>query len=44
MCAVKVLEGEVEHRDKVLSDADKNDGLMCACVSRATSNNLVLDI
>ncbi len=44
MCAVKVVAGDVEHRDKVLSDADKNEGLMCACVSRATSNNLVLEI
>lgn len=44
MCAVKVVAGNVEHRDKVLSDADKNEGLMCTCVSRATSNNLVLDI
>lgn len=44
MCAVKVVAGDVEHRDKVLSDADKKEGLMCACVSRGTSNNLVLDI
>lgn len=44
MCAIKVIAGDVEHRDKVLNTADKAEGLMCACVSRATSNNLVLDI
>jgi hypothetical protein len=43
-CAVKVLAGEVDHRDKVLSAADKAEGLMCACVSRALSDTLVLDI
>ncbi|HMY40350.1 MAG TPA: 2Fe-2S iron-sulfur cluster-binding protein, partial [Marinagarivorans sp.] len=43
-CAVKVLAGDVEHRDRVLSDADKNDGLMCACVSRPHGDTLVLDI
>ena len=44
MCAVKVISGNVEHRDNVLSDADKAEGFMCACVSRATSETLVLDI
>lgn len=44
MCAVKVLSGHVEHRDNVLSDADKSAGLLCTCVSRATSETLVLDI
>ncbi len=44
MCAVKVVAGDVEHRDKVLSTADKAEGLMCACISRATSETLVLDI
>lgn len=43
-CAVKVVEGEVEHRDSVLSDADKAEGFMCICVSRAKSDTLVLDI
>lgn len=43
-CAVKVIAGEVEHRDSVLSDADKTEGLMCICVSRAKSDTLVLNI
>ena len=44
MCAVRVISGNVEHRDNVLSDVDKAEGFMCACVSRATSETLVLDI
>ncbi len=44
MCAVKVITGDVEHRDNVLSAADKAEGFMCACVSRATGETLVLDI
>jgi ferredoxin-NADP reductase len=43
-CAVKVLEGEPEHRDHVLSDAAKARGRMCLCVSRAKSEKLVLDL
>ncbi len=41
-CAVKVLEGEAEHRDHVLSEDQKAQGFMCVCVSRAKSDKLVL--
>ncbi len=41
-CAVKILEGEAEHRDHVLSPAQKTDGMICLCVSRAKSDKLVL--
>lgn len=41
-CAVKVLEGEAEHRDHVLSDEQKAQGFMCVCVSRAKSDRLLL--
>lgn len=41
-CAVKVLEGEAEHRDHVLSDEQKSQGFMCVCVSRAKGDKLVL--
>lgn len=44
MCAIKVIAGDVDHRDNVLSASDKAEGLMCACVSRAAGNNLALDI
>ncbi len=44
-CQVKVLEGQPEHRDTALSDAERSAaGLMCICVSRATSPELTLDL
>lgn len=43
-CAVKVLEGSPQHRDSALSESERSDyQLMCPCVSRATSETLVLD-
>ncbi len=41
-CAVKILEGEAEHRDHALSDAQKAQGFICVCVSRAKSEKLIL--
>jgi ferredoxin-NADP reductase/predicted pyridoxine 5'-phosphate oxidase superfamily flavin-nucleotide-binding protein len=43
-CMVKVLEGNPQHYDNVLSTHDKAKNLMCPCVSRATGDNLTLDI
>lgn len=46
-CKVKVLSGEIEHRDFVLTPAEKNQqNTMIACVSRAAeeSSRLILDI
>jgi len=44
-CRAKVIDGEVEHRDAALTDAERNEaGLMCICVSRATSAELTLDL
>lgn len=42
-CKVDYLEGEVDHQDYILSDEEKKH-CMTACVSRATSSWLVLDI
>jgi len=44
-CEQVVLEGEVDHRDSVLSDSEKaaNDAMMI-CVSRCKSDRLVLDL
>jgi ferredoxin-NADP reductase len=44
-CECDVLEGEPDHRDSVLSDAEKagNDTIMI-CVSRSRSERLVLDL
>jgi vanillate O-demethylase ferredoxin subunit len=43
-CKVKVLEGEVDHRDKRLSAEQRAEGFFLACVSRAKGNLLVLDL
>lgn len=45
VCSVAVLEGEIEHRDYFLSDAEKASGkVMQICVSRARGPRLVLDL
>jgi ferredoxin-NADP reductase len=45
VCSVAVLEGEIEHRDYFLSDAEKAAGkVMQICVSRARGPRLVLDL
>ena len=44
-CETNVLEGEVDHRDSVLTlDERAADDSMMICVSRARSSRLVLDI
>ena len=44
-CVVKVIQGEVDHRDSALSVSEREkEGLMCPCVSRAKSAKLVLDV
>lgn len=44
-CETPVLEGELEHRDSVLSPAEQADGtVMMVCVSRAAGPRLVLDL
>ena len=42
-CRTTLLAGEPEHRDMVLSDAEKETQIM-VCVSRAKSEELVLDL
>lgn len=44
-CITDVLEGEIDHRDSVLDDEERESGdCMCICVSRAKSSRLVLDL
>lgn len=43
-CVVKVLEGEVEHRDRALKPDKQAEGWMCACVSRAAGTHLSLEV
>ena len=45
ICQTDIVEGEPDHRDVVLSDAERESGkVMQICVSRAKSPRLVLDI
>jgi ferredoxin-NADP reductase len=41
-CKVSYLEGEVDHRDYILSDAEKTN-CMTLCVSRSKSSTLTID-
>jgi len=44
-CALKLLEGEPDHRDAALSETEREQNqLFCPCVSRAQGDMLVLDI
>ncbi|MGW2487594.1 PDR/VanB family oxidoreductase [Streptomyces sp. NPDC001606] len=42
-CQQRVLEGEIDHRDELLTDAERGDSMLL-CVSRARSDRLVLDM
>jgi len=45
VCTTGVIDGEIDHRDYVLSDAEKASGkVMQICVSRARGPRLVLDL
>jgi ferredoxin len=45
LCVTRVLEGEPDHRDDVLSDDERHCGrLMTVCVSRVRGGLLVLDL
>nr|WP_280492859.1 PDR/VanB family oxidoreductase [Nocardia asiatica] len=43
-CKVRVLAGEPDHRDTVLTAAEHEAGEMLVCVSRADGGRLVLDL
>ncbi|MFF5501883.1 PDR/VanB family oxidoreductase [Streptomyces roseolus] len=42
-CRQTVLEGEVDHRDELLTDAERADSMLI-CVSRCAGGKLVLDL
>lgn len=45
VCAVPVIEGEIDHRDYVLSDGERRAGnVIQTCVSRCKGQRLVLDL
>lgn len=43
-CETVLIEGEPDHRDSVLTTADREQGCFMPCISRATSSRLVLDL
>jgi ferredoxin-NADP reductase len=44
-CETKVLSGEIAHRDSLLSEEDREEGIyMMPCVSRCRGDRLVLDL
>lgn len=43
-CKVRVLGGEVEHHDTVLSEAERDAGSMLICVSRRVDDELTIDL
>ncbi len=43
-CVVKVLDGEPDHRDNALTPEKREEGWMCACVSRAAGDRLSVEI
>ncbi len=44
-CALRVCAGEIDHRDRFLSDAQRASGeVVLACVSRARHGSLVIDL
>ncbi|MEV7976791.1 PDR/VanB family oxidoreductase [Streptomyces sp. NPDC086519] len=43
-CVLRVLAGEPDHRDDVLTDEERADGLFATCSSRALGHHLELDL
>jgi len=44
-CRTRVLAGTVDHRDALLTDAERGDGMMLVCISRAAgSEHLTLQL
>ncbi|QNE77807.1 2Fe-2S iron-sulfur cluster binding domain-containing protein [Streptomyces finlayi] len=42
-CRQRVLEGEIDHRDELLTDGERTDSMLL-CVSRCRGDRLVLDL
>lgn len=44
-CETQIIDGEIEHRDSILTPRQRRDGAcMMICVSRAISDRIVLDL
>lgn len=42
-CRVRVLDGEIDHRDRTLTATERADGDMLICISRAAGEHLTID-
>uniref|UniRef100_UPI003D94DF49 PDR/VanB family oxidoreductase n=1 Tax=Gordonia sp. B7-2 TaxID=3420932 RepID=UPI003D94DF49 len=43
-CKVATLSGEIDHRDNILTEPEREAGTMLTCVSRSRGDNLTLDL
>ncbi len=43
-CKVRTLSGEIDHRDNILTEPEREAGTMLTCVSRSPGGNLTLDL
>jgi ferredoxin len=43
-CKVRVLDGQPDHRDTVLTPGERAEGELLICVSRCAGERLVLDL
>jgi ferredoxin-NADP reductase len=43
-CRVRVTEGEIDHRDSLLTEPERAAGTMLACISRAAGDHLTVDL
>lgn len=43
-CRTRVVDGPVDHRDTLLTDTERAEGLMLICISRAEGSHLTLDL
>ena len=43
-CKVRTLSGDIDHRDNILTEPEREAGIMLTCVSRSAGANLTLDL
>ncbi|TSD93841.1 oxidoreductase [Gordonia rubripertincta] len=43
-CKVRTLSGDIDHRDNILTEPEREAGTMLTCVSRSAGGNLTLDL
>ncbi len=43
-CKVRTLSGDIDHRDNILTEPEREAGTILTCVSRSAGGNLTLDL